>query len=86
MTILTLSLLAVSCIDDGYDLSDIDTDDLGIGDENSVFTCPLITLRASVSDVTNDQDDLDRVLAEANVWLPNRLPGRIRRHCRCCGL
>lgn len=75
LTILTLSLLAVSCIDDGYDLSDIDTDDLGIGDENSVFTCPLITLRASVSDVTNDQDDLDRVLAEANVWLPNRLPG-----------
>ena len=30
MTIFTLSLLAVSCIDNDYDLSDIDTDDIGI--------------------------------------------------------
>ena len=47
LTIFTLSLLAVSCIDNDYDLSDIDTDDIGIGDENSVFTCPLLTLRGS---------------------------------------
>ena len=32
LTIFTLSLLAVSCIDNDYDLSDIDTDDIGIGD------------------------------------------------------
>ncbi len=75
LTILTLSLLAVSCIDNDYDLSDIDTDDIGIGDENSVFTCPLMTLEVAMSDITNEQDDLDRVLAEANVWLPSRLPG-----------
>ena len=65
LTIFTLSLLAVSCIDNDYDLSDIDTDDIGIGDENSVFTCPLMTLRVAVADIVNEQGD---------VWLPNRLP------------
>lgn len=75
LTILTLCLLAGSCIDNDYDLSDIDTDNLGIGDENSVFTCPLMTLKVAVSDITNEQEDLDRVLAEANVWLPSQLPG-----------
>lgn len=55
MTIFTLSLLAVSCIDNDYDLSDIDTDDIGIGDENSVFTCPLMTLRVAVADIVNEQ-------------------------------
>ena len=74
MTIFTLSLLAVSCIDNDYDLSDIDTDDIGIGDENSVFTCPLMTLRVAVADIVNEQGDLDGILAEADVWLPNRLP------------
>ena len=74
MTIFTLSLLAVSCIDNDYDLSDIDTDDIGIGDENSVFTCPLMTLRVAVADIVNEQGDLDAILAEADVWLPNRLP------------
>lgn len=74
MTIFTLSLLAVSCIDNDYDLSDIDTDDIGIGDENSVFTCPLMTLRVAVADIVNEQGDLDGILAEADVWLPDRLP------------
>ena len=74
LTIFTLSLLAVSCIDNDYDLSDIDTDDIGIGDENSVFTCPLMTLRVAVADIVNEQGDLDGILAEADVWLPNRLP------------
>ena len=70
LTIFTLSLLAVSCIDNDYDLSDIDTDDIGIGDENSVFTCPLMTLRVAVADIVNEQGDLDGILAEADVWLP----------------
>ena len=74
LTIFTLSLLAVSCIDNDYDLSDIDTDDIGIGDENSVFTCPLMTLRVAVADIVNEQGNLDGILAEADVWLPNRLP------------
>ena len=65
LTIFTLSLLAVSCIDNDYDLSDIDTDDIGIGDENSVFTCPLMTLRVAVADIVNEQGDLDGILAEA---------------------
>ena len=64
LTIFTLSLLAVSCIDNDYDLSDIDTDDIGIGDENSVFTCPLMTLRVAVADIVNEQGDLDGILAD----------------------
>ena len=72
LTIFTLSLLAVSCIDNDYDLSDIDTDDIGIGDENSVFTCPLMTLRVAVADIVNEQGDRDGILAEADVWLPSR--------------
>ena len=79
LTIFTLSLLAVSCIDNDYDLSDIDTDDIGIGDENSVFTCPLMTLRVAVADIVNEQGDLDGILAEADVWLPNPF----RADCSC---
>ena len=87
LTIFTLSLLAVSCIDNDYDLSDIDTDDIGIGDENSVFTCPLMTLRVAVADIVNEQGDLDGILAEADVWLPNRPPASpttpFRADCSC---
>lgn len=74
-TILILSLLAVSCVDNDYDLSTLDMDDVGIGDENSVFTCPLMTLRVSVGEIANERGDLDRILSEADVWLPSRLPG-----------
>lgn len=80
LTIFTLSLLAVSCIDNDYDLSDIDTDDIGIGDENSVFTCPLMTLRVAVADIVNEQGDLDGILAEADVW-PKPMSG-CRTGCR----
>jgi len=73
-TILVLWLLAASCVDNGYDLSAIDTDDVGIGDEHSIFTCPLMTLRVAVGDISNERGDLDRILGEADVWLPDRLP------------
>lgn len=33
-----------------------------------------MTLRVAVADIVNEQGDLDGILAEADVWLPNRLP------------
>ena len=51
-----------------------------------------MTLRVAVADIVNEQGDLDGILAEADVWLPDRLPDgaaatdsrRNRPMCRRC--
>lgn len=48
-------MLATSCIDNNYDLSEIDTDGVVIGDE---FRLPLATVTVSMSELGKDGTDI----------------------------
>lgn len=70
-----LVMCAVSCIDKSYDLTGIDTDRVAIGDETSRFAVPLVTVTVLLDDIHDAKGSLQEMLAEADTWLPSRLPG-----------
>ena len=69
-----LALLAVGCFDRDYDLSDLDTEHIAIGDDASCFDVPLATIKVALDDIHDDKGSLRQMLAEADVWLPSALP------------
>lgn len=75
LTLLLVSLLAFGCVDETYDLSTLKSDALAIGDDNSVFTAPLLTLSVSIGEISNGDVDLVEMCREADAWLPDVLPG-----------
>lgn len=75
LSVCLLGMISVACIDRAYDLADVDTDRIAIGDETSRFTVPLVTVTVSLDDIHDDKGSLQEMLAEADTWLPSRLPG-----------
>lgn len=70
-----LALLTVGCFDRDYDLSDLDTEHIAIGDDASCFDLPLANIKVALDDIHDDKGSLRQMLAEADVWLPSALPG-----------
>lgn len=70
---LCLLLLApTACIDSDYDLSELETDRVGIGGDESEFAFPLATLRFSVDDLNDGTTPVTEVFDEVDTWLPTR--------------
>ena len=65
-------ILATSCVDSDYDLADIDTDGVTIGDE---FKLPLATVTVSMNELSDGEFDIKALFDEADIWLPSPLPG-----------
>lgn len=58
-----------------YDLSNINTDNIAIGDESSQFEVPLLKVLVSMDELNGtDGDAIDEIFNEADTWLPNQLP------------
>jgi len=72
---LICAVLAASCIDEEFDFSDIDTDDIGIGSEESDFRMPLANIEVKTSALRNQDLNLREIFDEADTWLPSQLPG-----------
>lgn len=68
-------VLSASCIDKDYDLTDIDTDGIAVGDATSRFTVPLVTVTVALDDIHDSKGSLQEMLDEADIWLPSQLPG-----------
>lgn len=68
-------LLGTACIDRDYDLGDLDTDRIAIGDDASVFDGPLAVISVKLDEIHDDKGSLQQMLAEADIWLPAQLPG-----------
>ena len=64
-------MLVTSCIENNYDLSEIDTDGVVIGDE---FRLPLATVTVSMSELSKEGTDIKALFDEADIWLPSPLP------------
>lgn len=70
--LLLLCMIASSCIDKDYDLSQIDTEGVTIGD---VFELPLATVTVGMNELNKDGADIEALFDEADIWLPSSLPG-----------
>ncbi len=67
--------LMTSCIDDAYDLSNIESDDVTIGDENSEFRAPLAVIHVGMDELGSGSTGIADLCAEADIWLPSDLDG-----------
>lgn len=57
-----------------YDLSNINTDNIAIGDESSQFEVPLLKVYISMDELNGtDGDAIDEIFNEADIWLPSQL-------------
>lgn len=72
LSLFLFGMLATSCIDKDYDLSEIDTDGVIIGDE---FRLPLATVTVGMSELSKGDTDIKALFDEADIWLPSPLPG-----------
>ena len=69
-----VGLLAAGCVDKEYDLKDVETDNIAIGDSQSEFRCPLMTIRVSMQEITDNGIDIENVFRETDIGLPTELP------------
>lgn len=69
-----VGLFAAGCVDKEYDLKDVETDNIAIGDSQSEFRCPLMTIRVSMQEITDNGIDIENVFRETDIWLPTELP------------
>lgn len=67
--------LSTACVDKDYDLRDVDTDNVTIGDDESKFTIPLAQVLVSMDEIADNGTNIEAIFAEADTWLPTRLPG-----------
>lgn len=75
VTLLCVALAAASCIDDKYDLGKIDSDNITIGDDESMFEMPLAQVIVHMTELGNGSSDVQAIFSEADIWLPTTLPG-----------
>ncbi|MEG1864268.1 MAG: hypothetical protein RRY33_07530 [Alistipes sp.] len=71
---LAISILITACVDKDYDLSNIKTDDIGIGDETSEFRIPLATVKVGMAEIKEGGANIEEIFSEADLWLPSPLP------------
>lgn len=74
-TLFLAGALFTACIDKDYDLENIETDNVTIGGDESEFRIPLASVRVSLSEIASEGNNIQKIFAEADVWLPSQLPG-----------
>ena len=73
--LLLTGALFTACIDKDYDLENIETDNVTIGGDESEFRIPLASVRVSLNEIASEGNNIQKIFAEADVWLPSQLPG-----------
>lgn len=74
-TLFLAGALFTACIDKDYDLENIETDNVTIGGDESEFRIPLASVRVSLNEIASGENNIQKIFAEADVWLPSQLPG-----------
>lgn len=75
-----VGIMLCSCIDKEYDLTQIESDGIAIGSDDSEFFMPLLTISFKTADITLDIDGTSSIIdlqSKVNVWLPSQLPGGV---------
>lgn len=63
--------LMTACVDQDYDLNNLDSDNIAIGDENSEFRIPLATVQVSMDEIAENGVNIEAIFREADIWLPS---------------
>ena len=72
--LLLSGVLSTACVDKDYDLGNIDTDNIAIGDEGSQFRIPLVKVLVAKEEFNNNDGDIEKIFREADIWFPTQLP------------
>ena len=56
--LLLSGMLSTACVDKDYDLGNIDTDNIAIGDEGSQFRIPLVKVLVSKDEIKNNRSNI----------------------------
>ena len=72
--LLLSGMLSTACVDKDYDLGNIDTDNIAIGDEGSQFRIPLVKVLVSKDEIKNNGGNIEEIFREADIWFPSQLP------------
>ncbi|WP_304719511.1 hypothetical protein [uncultured Alistipes sp.] len=75
--LLAAGLLTLSCVDKAYDLGRLEGGQIAVGDDESEFAAPLVTVTVLLDDIHDSQGSLQEMLDEADIWLPSELPGGV---------
>lgn len=77
LLLLSCGLFVTSCINNDYDLGEVSTDNITLGGENSEYKIPLLSISVTLSEITEGDINIQEVLNQANIWLPNEIPGGV---------
>ena len=79
--VLCLACLLSACIDEQYDLTNLESDGMAIGSDTSEFLMPLVTVKFSPSDINQNSNEgmssISELREQINVWLPAILPNNV---------
>ena len=80
--ILALACLQVACIDEQYDLTNLEPDGIAIGGDDSEFLMPLLTVKFTSGDICQNAGDgfssIMELREQINIWLPTTLPNNAK--------
>lgn len=63
-------VVASSCVDNDFDLSDVKTDDVAIGSDASIFHIPLANITVKADAISGEDGTLENILADIDQWIP----------------
>lgn len=63
-------ILASSCVDEGFDLSEVVTDDMAIGSNESTFKIPLANITVKADAISGEDGSLESILRDADLLIP----------------
>lgn len=69
--LLLSGMLSTACVDKDYDLGNIDTDNIAIGDEGSQFRIPLVKVLVSKDEIKNNGGNIEEIFREADSFPPS---------------
>ena len=75
-----VGIMLCSCIDKEYDLTQIESDGIAIGNDDSEFLMPLVNICFKTADINLDVDggvSITELQSKVNIWLPSQLPGGV---------
>ena len=72
--LLLSGMLSTACVDKDYDLGNIDTDNIAIGDEGSQYRIPLVKVLVSKDEIKTNAGNIEEIFREADIWFPSQLP------------
>lgn len=76
--LLCIAAVMFSCIDKEFDLTNIETDDVAIGNNQSEFEMPLATILFTSENICSNTDEgyssIKMLYDEADIWFPTTLP------------